>query len=41
MTVRELTYYEEIILNYIMRLGGHADFHNFLVSIKEHRKTEV
>ena len=41
MMVRELTYYGENILNYIMKLGGHADCHNFIISIKEQRKTEV
>jgi len=39
--VRELTYYEENILNYIMLLGCHVDCHKFLISIKEQRKTEV
>ena len=41
MMVRELMYYEENILNYIIKLGGHADCHKFLVSIKEQIKTEV
>jgi hypothetical protein len=41
MKVRELTYYEENILSYIIKLGGHADFLNFVLSIREHRQAEV
>jgi len=41
MMVRELTYYGENLQNNIMRLGGHADFHNFLVSIREQRQADV
>ena len=39
--VRELTYYEENILNCIMKWEGHADCHNFVVSIREQRQAEV
>jgi len=41
MMVRERTYYEENILNYIMKSGGHADCHNFVVSIREQVQAEV
>jgi len=40
MFVGELTYYEENILNFVMKLGDHADCHNFVVSIGEQRQTE-
>jgi hypothetical protein len=41
MIVRELTYYEENILNYIMNLGGHVVCRNFVVSIREQGQAEV
>ena len=39
MMGRELTYYEENILNYVMMLGGHADCHNFVCSINKVTET--
>ena len=35
MLVREVSYNEENILNNVMKLGGHADCHNFVCSINK------
>jgi len=39
MMITELTYYEENILNYVIKLGGHADCHNFVCSINKGTET--
>jgi len=39
MLVGEVSYNEEYILNNVMKLGGHADCHNFVCSINKGTET--